>query len=252
MEFDVLVIAMQRETERRAFISESLAKAGVTSFSFLDATDGKSAGGITQIKGYKEEKAKEVLGRELTPSEIACFDSHRRAWQHVASHPKPTLILESDALIDSNTISVCGKLCRMERPSWEVVMLYYHECIPSVWQRHVIDASHKLVKFANKKAYISSSILMSAEGARKLLTVADEIYVPADDFISGGHIDKDINLYAVYPRAARLGALAQDSSIQDEREVFGRNKIRKDGAMRRLEQRVRRFMKALKPPKKGL
>ncbi|MDX1802647.1 MAG: glycosyltransferase family 25 protein [Alcanivorax sp.] len=250
--FNIIVIAMEREIDRKALIEESLNRAGVTRFSFINATDGKDPEALNKVEGYDKEKALLIRGRELTPSEIACFNSHREAWHFVSNSDLPTLILESDACINKETIDVCKKICQQKKSEWEMVMLYYHECVPSFWKKHKINEKYKLVKFANKRAYISSSILLSPKGARKLLHHADSIYLPADDFMSGGYIDKDINLFAVSPRAARLGILSEVSNIQDERETFSRKKKNKDSISYNAGLKLRNLIRALRRPPKGL
>ena len=48
--------------------------------------------------------------RKLRKTEVACFLSHYRAWQHVANSEKPFLILEDDALLSQQLPNILSLL----------------------------------------------------------------------------------------------------------------------------------------------
>lgn len=223
MEFDVLVIAMQRETTRREEIATSLAAVGVEEFHYLDATDGKDTAQLAGVQGYDASLAQAVIGRELTTSEIACFDSHRRSWEWVAKRDKPVLVLESDAQASQDMMTVCRELCvrrSVDLPAWQHVMLHYHQCLPSFWGNHSITEKFRLVRFANRRVYLASAMLLTREAAEKFLTHGQSIYLPVDDFMTGGYVDKKVELFAVYPPPVTLSWTAKLSNIEDERAAI--------------------------------
>lgn len=227
MRFEVMVIAMPREKNRRAQITKSLKAVGIEKFHFLDATDGRVPEQLVKVEGYDEKKARQETGRLLTPSEIACFDSHRRSWEWISGQNKPVLVLESDAQVTEDTIAVCEKLCEehgRSLPAWQHVMLYYHECLPSFWDRHKLFDRYRLVRFANNRAYISSTMLMMPEAAKNMLKKGKEIVFPVDNYMTGGKVDKKVNIYAVYPPPAELSWTASFSSIEAERSRYRRKR----------------------------
>lgn len=250
MEFDVLVIAMLRETQRRQQVAKSLTDAGVDDFHFLDATDSKEPAQLAAVRGYDALRAKVVRGRELTASEIACFDSHRRSWQWVAERAKPVLVLESDAQISCDMVRVCHELCARsgkELPTWQHVMLYYHECLPSFWGRHKVFGDYRLVRFANRRAYIASSMLLTQVAAKQFLALGQDIYLPVDDFMTGGYVDKKVDLFAVYPPPAALSWTAKLSNIEDERAAISVVKPAKP-SLRRYSLWLRQCWRKIRRP----
>lgn len=254
--FNILVIAMKKETERRERIANNLQELGLH-FRFLDGVDLNVDGEQTpESLGYQPDKALQALRRQLTRAEIGCFASHREAWRCAAKSNKPTLILESDARLSQTSIQVLRALCTDPASSWEMVMLNYHKCLPSLWQRHRIDDTHTLVKFANRRAYCLASYLLSPAGGDKLSAHSRMFYLTADDFTSGSWIDKDIDLYAVIPPCAGLTKLAEESTIDDERQKAHNRPVHKkknnQAPLRRLELAIRNLSKALRPPAKGL
>jgi len=249
MNFEIVAISMEREVERRASIKAMLDGLGVTSWTSFDATDGKAPGVAENITGYDPAKARQMK-RELTPSEIATYDSHRRVWQYVASREHPVLVLESDASISAETLSICDRICGMDELDWGIIMLYYHECLPSFWGRRRLNGKYRLVKFANRRAYVCSTFLLSPQGARQLLLHGDEITMPVDNFMTGGRVDKHFQTYAVYPRAAQLSSLSAISSIEDERK--GLRKTTPAGWLQKKTLFLRNFLRKVRKPKSWL
>lgn len=252
--FQVLVIAMLREQERRESIKRNLLELGLK-FEFIDATDLSEGKLDADSLGYHSEKAHQVLGRDLTPPEIGCFVSHRKAWQIASASAAPTLILESDALLDDVSATVTRALCEQSL-SWEMAMLNYHKCTPSLWQQQRIIPSHKLVKFANRRVYCLSTYLITKTGAQKLLRHADSFHLPSDDYATGGWIDKDIDLYAVTPRCASMCNHAEQSTIDESRQLSRKGEQRRmknnQALLRRIELAVREIIRSLRLPNKGL
>ena len=89
---DILVISLPSAKERRCFQKNQLAKLDLK-FSFLDAT---SVDNIDEII-YKQHC--QDWQRPLKKTEVACYYSHRHAWNRVIQSNQPVLILEDDALL---------------------------------------------------------------------------------------------------------------------------------------------------------
>lgn len=249
MLFDVLVIAMPRELERRRQVTTSLAAAGIEDFTFLDATDGGDPDQLQRVTGYDDKRALEVTGRSLTPTEIACFDSHRRSWEWIVKRRRPVLVLESDAEVTADVFEVSERLCR-ERgrslPDWEHVMHYYHECLPSWHDRHQINSDYRLVRFANSRVYVTSTMLLMPAAAKKLLAKGQEISLPVDNYMTGGKIDKGVNLFAVYPPPAKLSWTSNLSNIEAERCQYQR-KRKKQRSLRHWSVGLRKLWRQVRP-----
>jgi len=86
---NIFVISLKKSSRRR-FQEKQFSKLGLD-FKFLDATSKDEVS--NKNTGYSDWE------RPLSLSEIACYNSHRNAWEKTASSNKPSLILEDDALI---------------------------------------------------------------------------------------------------------------------------------------------------------
>ena len=89
---DILVISLPNAKERRDFQQNQLSKLGLE-FEFLDATSTHDLNESTYKQHYQDWQ------RPLKTTEVACYYSHRRAWDKVVQSNKPVLILEDDALL---------------------------------------------------------------------------------------------------------------------------------------------------------
>jgi glycosyl transferase family 25 len=89
---DILIISLPNAEDRRNFQQEQLSKLGLD-FRFLDATSTNNIDKTTYKQHYKDWQ------RPLKETEVACYYSHRHAWDRVIQSNKPVLILEDDALL---------------------------------------------------------------------------------------------------------------------------------------------------------
>jgi len=89
---DILIISLPNAKERRDFQQNQLSKLGLE-FEFLDATSIHDLNEATYKQHYQDWQ------RPLKTTEVACYYSHRRAWDRVIQSNKPVLILEDDALL---------------------------------------------------------------------------------------------------------------------------------------------------------
>jgi len=88
----ILIISLPSAKERRDFQQNQLSKLGLE-FEFLDATSIYDLNEVTYKQHYQDWQ------RPLKNTEVACYYSHRRAWDRVIQSNKPALILEDDALL---------------------------------------------------------------------------------------------------------------------------------------------------------
>ena len=89
---NILVISLLSAEERRNFQQEQLSKLGLD-FKFLDATSTNDINKTTYKQHYQDWQ------RPLKETEVACYYSHRHAWDSVIQSNQPILILEDDALL---------------------------------------------------------------------------------------------------------------------------------------------------------
>jgi len=89
---NILIISLESATERRQFQQEQLTRLNLV-FEFLDATSTSDLSKAIYKQHYHDWQ------RPLKETEVACYYSHRHAWDKVIQSNRPTLILEDDALL---------------------------------------------------------------------------------------------------------------------------------------------------------
>jgi glycosyl transferase family 25 len=100
---DILIISLTNAEDRRNFQQEQLSKLGLD-FRFLDATSTNNIDKTTYKQHYKDWQ------RPLKETEVACYYSHRHAWDSVIQSNQPALILEDDALLSRCTPALLKSL----------------------------------------------------------------------------------------------------------------------------------------------
>jgi len=95
----IFVINLDKAKDRRLFQKKQLSFYGLD-YEFLSAV---SADDISQ-ETYK--KHSRDWQRPLKKTEVACYYSHRDAWERVLRFDQPILIMEDDALISKHLISL--------------------------------------------------------------------------------------------------------------------------------------------------
>ena len=99
MEIHAVLINMRRSRDRMAFQQEQLTRLGIR-FERLEAVAGES------IPDAEFRRRSQQWQRPLTRGEVACFLSHRVAWQRVVDEQRPMLILEDDAVLSDKVVAV--------------------------------------------------------------------------------------------------------------------------------------------------
>jgi len=252
-QYNILAIALPIEMERRQHLDEMLSSLNMH-YELVKTSPPVPSSQWNEV-GFDHKKSRALLGRDLSCGEIGCFLSHRAAWKMAAASDRPSLILEGDAQLDRKSRDVCEMLSD-GRANWELAMLYYSKCIPSVWHQQRLDNTFRLAKFANRRAYCLAAYMLTPAGAQKLIELSKSFHLPADDFVSGGWIRKDLDMFAIVPKAAGLCPVQSDkSNLEDDRQ---QNKTRKhkkkdnNRLFRRLELYLRELGQRYRPPRKSL
>ena len=88
----IFIINLSTAVKRRQFQSKQMSKLDLD-YEFLEATTIHDISDETYAKHYQDWQ------RPLRNTEVACYFSHRSAWQRIIDTKTPTLILEDDALL---------------------------------------------------------------------------------------------------------------------------------------------------------
>lgn len=121
----LLIISRKAEEVRRTFQTQQLATLSLP-FEFLDAVE------AADLTVAECQAAASNWPSPTRRQDIACFLSHRKAWQVVAEHGAKTLILEDDAVLSDDIAHVLANIEARE-DAWNSV--YDLEFAP---RRHIL------------------------------------------------------------------------------------------------------------------
>jgi glycosyl transferase family 25 len=102
----IFIINLPNAIERRQFQEEQLSKLDLD-YEILKATS------IDGISDKKYDKHYFDWQRPLRNSEVACYFSHRSAWQKIIDNNIPALILEDDALLSKHTPDILNSISEL-------------------------------------------------------------------------------------------------------------------------------------------
>lgn len=99
----IFIISLVAAKQRRKFQQAQMKRLNLA-FEFLDATR------VEDIDQDFYEKYAMDWQRPLRKTEVACYLSHRNAWQRISQNQEPALILEDDALLSKCVPKILSRL----------------------------------------------------------------------------------------------------------------------------------------------
>lgn len=171
----VFVINLERSADRRAFMQTQFEQLGLEA-EFFPATDGRSPDGVSGSR-YDERAALRILGHPLSPTEVACFASHYRLWQHCVALDTPIVIMEDDVRLRPEFPQALAKAAALI-DSLRLLRL------AAMFERRYdtlaqIDAKFRLIRYL-KGPYGLQCYALSPAGARTLIEGA-KVWINAVD-----------------------------------------------------------------------
>jgi glycosyl transferase family 25 len=171
-----LVISLPQSIDRQEKVKAELSKTKLQ-WQFLEAVDGRKLS--YPIPEYQPHKVQRLLGFQLTPNEIGCFLSHRKAWEACVNQNRPTLVFEDDFVLLPFFKDMI-QILHYHSPDWHLVRL-----------QALIESSHQLVKDYGRFSLVkndgdplgATSYLLKPSAARLLLQSANAIYEPLDHYL---------------------------------------------------------------------
>lgn len=209
-----VVINMRRSTSRRLRVEAALEKTGLN-LEIFEATDSAQPD-FQHINRAHPSTTIKRKGYSLTISEIACFSSHFRVWQHCVEVDERFLVLEDNVEL-SNSVPVDElRALILSIPPLEYVELAaffkrrFNECEP-------ISDTHKLVRYVRGTCG-TSAYLITPKGARKLIAGAGDFLEPVDDYMEKPWRHKVI-AYSLHPSIFQRASV--ESTIGANRKQKG-------------------------------
>jgi glycosyl transferase family 25 len=175
-EITVFVISMKEALERRKNVSSQL-NARSIDWSYIDAIVGKTFNDFPEI--YNRKKRLRYSGFDMSMGEIACFLSHRKAWEKCVAQNKTALILEDDFQMLENFGEALSVALSTEH-MWDIFRLHSHHPILT---SNVLKYGEFEVFKHLKDPSSSCAYLVTPKAATELLKSSSRIHVPIDDFL---------------------------------------------------------------------
>ncbi|QWD91011.1 glycosyltransferase family 25 protein [Polynucleobacter sp. MWH-Braz-FAM2G] len=204
-DIQVLVISLAGSYARQQKVSAELSR---TSFQwrFLDAIRGSTLKTIPDE--YKPKKVKNLLGFELTPNELGCFLSHKKAWQQCVDKNVPTIIFEDDFYLLPHFERAIYFL-QNECNAWEAVRLQGLNEVPQklIFSNGDISLVRNIGDAVGATAYI-----LKPSAAQTLINAASDIYEPLDHFLEH-HQKHHLEFLAINPYP--VGITGVETTIAD-------------------------------------
>jgi glycosyl transferase family 25 len=201
----ILVISLKQSLDRQAKATTELSKAPFE-WAFLDAIDGRKLN--YPIPEYLPKKVKRLLGFELTPNEIGCFLSHRKAWQSCLAQNLPTLVFEDDFVLMPHFEEVINTLISHPQ-DWELVRL---QALLQSCDKTIKSYEHFQLVANHGDPLGATAYLMSPKAASILLKHAKDIYEPLDHFLEH-HQKHSLPMLAIKPYPVDISKV--ESTIAD-------------------------------------
>jgi glycosyl transferase family 25 len=156
----IFVINLPSAIERRKFQQDQLTKLGLE-YKILDATSSDDISDATYKKHYFDWQ------RPLRKTEIACYYSHRLAWEMVTKSRKPALIIEDDAVLSSCVPELLDNLNEIDNS--DLINLENRSRKKFVSRSYIeIECNSKLYRLYQDRSGAAGYILWPS-GANKLI-----------------------------------------------------------------------------------
>ena len=175
-DLQTVVISLLRSTQRREKVRSELSKTNLA-WSFIDAVDGSQFQSVPPE--YNPKKVNRLLGFELTPNEIGCFLSHKKAWQTCLESNRPTLIFEDDFVLLPHFENTLQQLLETFH-DWRLVRLQglaESRC-------EIVETVGDISIVKNKSDPVgATAYIIKPEAAKILIEHSKDIYEPLDHFL---------------------------------------------------------------------
>lgn len=174
----VYYINLDRVPERRVFMEDQFARAGLIGAHRISATDASKPGAL-DCSGYVPGSGTRW---GLTPSEIACFESHRSVWQHVLDSGLPAAaVFEDDVELSVQAGPVIAELFA-NAAAYDCVKLDYSPRSRRFGAQTQIGSI--LVRPMVEMAPSAAAYVVSQNACRKLLEWSQNYSDHLDDFLT--------------------------------------------------------------------
>ncbi len=190
-DIQVLVISLAGSDERKKKVQSELDKTKFT-WRFLEAVKGSAL--EKPPAEYKADKVRGLLGFELTPNELGCFLSHKKAWQACVDKDVITIIFEDDFYLLPHFKNVVQFLSS-NLELWDAVRL---QGLSNVSQELIQDVGEFSLVRNLGDAVGATAYIIKPHVAKILIAASGDIYEPLDHFLEH-HQKHQLTFLAINP-----------------------------------------------------
>lgn len=175
----LLIINRAKDTERKKLIEEQLARFPLR-FEFIEAVDGYSMDVYSQSE-YDQRNRLLYIGQNMTPGEIGCLLSHRKACQKIVDENiSCALILEDDVRFEDDLVDVL-EFARTHQAKWDILRFLNNQKALNKKKNLIAKVAEKynfgLFEAAPSGAY---AYLVTHHGAQQILKASQHTWRPID------------------------------------------------------------------------
>lgn len=215
-------INLDRDVSRRARMEEELANSGIRA-ERIPAVAGRAV--PDWLRSFYDDR--------LGPGEVGCSASHLTICRIIIERDLPfALILEDDARIENDCLSVIETALRVAPRGWDIIRLIETSSRP-VQQIAAIGRGRSLVRYL-RIPRSTTGLFVSRLGAQKLLTPR-LVKEPIDVEIRWPW-QLDLDVYGVHPPP-----VTQASGIEVETTISARSRPQKHNQLRRMVFNIRKM-----------
>lgn len=217
MNIQTFVIHLNRATDRKSRV-ESLLQIAPTTASVIEAIDGQVLQPAEILKVYQRKIFSPIYPFALSNGEIACFLSHRKAWQTIVDQGlDAALILEDDVLIDENKFNQSWNLaCDFMRPTDYIRFPFQTREKPHIT---IAKTSASLLSSPRNTGLGAQAQLVGKEAALALLKITKKFDRPIDTLLQMTWVTNVTPLYVAPSGISEKSALDGGSLIQKKRRI---------------------------------
>lgn len=201
------VISLPRDEERRAHMQAQLSTLALSA-EFIPAVDGRTLGGA-ELAAYDRQRALQVYGVEMMPTEIGCFLSHYRLYERMLREDLDVaLIMEDDLEIKPEFPAILADLLADPAPPWLVVR--FESQRGRVREPRTRKDRGTTVRQLSAGELVKLNIhvlglgayLIRSEGAQRMVAYGRQIFMPIDQAMDR-FWESGIEPYVVRPMQVR-------------------------------------------------
>ncbi|AVJ55208.1 glycosyl transferase [Idiomarina sp. OT37-5b] len=168
MMLPVYVINLDRSRERLQHASQQLHSIGVD-FTRIAAIDGRQLSDAEIDRVYDSERNRQRFYASLTRGEIACYMSHRKAWQQLLDSPAQAAVILEDDIMVSPAFAELGAAVATLSDDWHLLKLA-QPFKPKQHYKLADVGAFTLVDYRTDKPPMGAcGYILSRSGAAKLL-----------------------------------------------------------------------------------